>query len=518
MKDYYKILGLEAGASLGEITARWLEFKKQYQFTAEKHNLTERIKEINEAYRILKASVPPADEFDVGKYLKKGVLARKAEGNAAKKKMVIMSSSIFAICLISGAFLFTLTRSPKTVELPSTTQADPYRITRGSIEKTAALPQSASKPPVMIAKTAPQEPSKTPISKGAPSIPISKDSPTAFTNGTREAKGKEKPATAPALKPAPSVEVARAAPQEPSKTTISKGAPPIPISKESPTAIVHGAREAKVKDKPAIAPALKPAPSLEAAREVPRKPSKTAIFEGASPLSISKESPATFIYGAGEEKGSEKPAKPPALKPAPSLEAAREVPREPSKTPISEGAPPGPKSKESPSVSIQPPTTPALKPAPSVKEAKVIPQEESNTKIPGSAKNASIPSPPPAIASEREVLQFFESYAKRYNSKWLEGFIAFFSHNAIENQKDNFEKMRKTYDNFFRQMETVQYQIAINKIEPQQNSVEVKAHYLIEGTVSKGGKKQSWKGQVRWILVRENGALRIISIDYQPQK
>ena len=117
LKDYYKILGLEEGASLEEITARWLEFKKQFQITPGKHNGTDKrikeIKEINEAYRILKASVPPADEFDIGEYLKKVGLARKAERRAAeKKRMTILSSSILAICLISGASFVILTRSP----------------------------------------------------------------------------------------------------------------------------------------------------------------------------------------------------------------------------------------------------------------------------------------------------------------------------------------------------------------------------------------------------------------------
>ncbi len=53
LKDYYKILGLEESASIEEISARWLEFKKKFQFAPEKHNGTDkRINEINEAYRI----------------------------------------------------------------------------------------------------------------------------------------------------------------------------------------------------------------------------------------------------------------------------------------------------------------------------------------------------------------------------------------------------------------------------------------------------------------------------------
>ena len=357
LRHYYEILGLEEGASLEEIIARWLELKKQIQFTPErKIGTNKRIKKINEAYRILKASFPPAGEFDLGEYLKELVPTREAERKAAKKKMIILSSSILTICLISGAFFLILTRLPGTVQHPSITQDDPNRIARESIEETATLPPLESKTPVMITETAPQEPPKTAISESASQVPISKELPTGF---------------------------------------------------------VSGAREAEVREKPPAPPALNSAPPVEAAR--------------------------------------------------------------------------------------------------------VVPQEPSKINIPESAKITSLPSPPSALASEMEVLKFFEDFVNRYNSKSIEGFISFFSPKAIQNQKDNFEKIRRIYDNFFDQMETVQYQIAINKIEPHQNSVEVRGLYQLEGIVSKGRKKQNWKGQVRWVLVRENGALKILSLDYEPQ-
>jgi hypothetical protein len=32
----------------------------------------------------------------------------------------------------------------------------------------------------------------------------------------------------------------------------------------------------------------------------------------------------------------------------------------------------------------------------------------------------------------------------------------------------------------------------------------------------KGGEKQTWKDQIRWVLVREEGDLKVLSLDYQP--
>jgi tetratricopeptide (TPR) repeat protein len=127
------------------------------------------------------------------------------------------------------------------------------------------------------------------------------------------------------------------------------------------------------------------------------------------------------------------------------------------------------------------------------------------------------PAPPSAIANEREVRQFFESYVKRYNLKDLEGIISSFSAKAIQNQRDDLGRIRKSYETFFEQMETIQYRITINKIEPQQNSIEVRGQYQLEGLVLIRRKKINWNGQIRWVLVRENGYLKILSLDYQPE-
>jgi len=128
------------------------------------------------------------------------------------------------------------------------------------------------------------------------------------------------------------------------------------------------------------------------------------------------------------------------------------------------------------------------------------------------------PAPPSALSTEQEIRQFLNSYVNSYNAKSIEGFMEFFSPRAIQNQRDDFDKIRKSYETFFDQMETVQYRITIDKIEPQQNSVEVRGQYRLEGLVSKGRKKENWKGQVRWVLVKEDGVSKILTLDYQPQK
>ena len=44
------------------------------------------------------------------------------------------------------------------------------------------------------------------------------------------------------------------------------------------------------------------------------------------------------------------------------------------------------------------------------------------------------------------------------------------------------------------------------------------ADYELEGILKKGREKKVWRGEVRWVLIKEKGALKVLSLDYQPQK
>ena len=126
--------------------------------------------------------------------------------------------------------------------------------------------------------------------------------------------------------------------------------------------------------------------------------------------------------------------------------------------------------------------------------------------------------PPSPLATEDEVRKFFANYIECYNQMDLEGFLSLFSSKAIQNQKDRIEGIRKIYADFFNQGQGVRYNTQDMKIEIYQNAVEVKARYEIEQILKMGGEKKVWRGNVRWVLDKENGVLKIISLDYQHQK
>jgi hypothetical protein len=45
--------------------------------------------------------------------------------------------------------------------------------------------------------------------------------------------------------------------------------------------------------------------------------------------------------------------------------------------------------------------------------------------------------------------------------------------------------------------------------------VEVKGRYEVEQILGMNGEKKIWKGRIQWMLVKENGVLKIISINYK---
>jgi hypothetical protein len=125
--------------------------------------------------------------------------------------------------------------------------------------------------------------------------------------------------------------------------------------------------------------------------------------------------------------------------------------------------------------------------------------------------------PKPLIATEKEVNQFFVNYIDRYTQKDIEGFLSLFFSKAIQNQKDGLGGIRKIYNDFVNQSQELQYRIEDMKIEIYENAVEVKARYEVN-QILKGGGEKLWKGHIRWVLVKEDGALKILSLDYQHRK
>jgi hypothetical protein len=125
---------------------------------------------------------------------------------------------------------------------------------------------------------------------------------------------------------------------------------------------------------------------------------------------------------------------------------------------------------------------------------------------------------PPLLTTKEEVNHFFTTYMDRYIQKDVNGFLSLFSSKAIQNQKDGLDGIRTDYTNFFDRSLTLLYRMEEMNMEIYQNAVEVKALYQIDQVLNKGGEKRILKGNIRWVLGKENGVLKILSLDYQTQK
>ena len=126
--------------------------------------------------------------------------------------------------------------------------------------------------------------------------------------------------------------------------------------------------------------------------------------------------------------------------------------------------------------------------------------------------------PSSLIATEEEVKDFFALYRQRYNLKDIDALLSLFSPRAVQNQRDGFDEIKKIYSHFFDQSKELRYHMEDTRIEIFQNAVQVRARYEIDQIGKKRGKKKVWRGKIRWILVKENGALKIRFLDYRPQE
>lgn len=122
------------------------------------------------------------------------------------------------------------------------------------------------------------------------------------------------------------------------------------------------------------------------------------------------------------------------------------------------------------------------------------------------------------IATEEEVKQFLAKYIDRYVNKDIEGFLSLFSKQAVQNHKENKEEIRKIYSHFFNESLNLQLKLEGLKIELYENAAEVRATYQIDQIRKESGDRRSWRGRIRWLLGKESGTLKIVSLEYRHQK
>ncbi len=407
MKDYYKILGVEEEASEENIRAHWIELTKRYHPDLSKgSDADENIKEINEAYQVLKNKSTRL-EYDLERTFKKMGLkeAHRWKERRINIRNIILPAGILVFSLIVGLVIFRWYR----VAIPPKSEVL-YEIDRVLEKKTASqIPPVKTESKVQVdeevlkgikKEVIPQE--KTKIASALPT--------SSLPPGEKESKPKEE-----------------FAPQ-----VVTKSEAPMKVVKEAP-------------------------------KEIPKE--------------IPKETPkeVTQITLQPGEKLESK------------TEEEKKVPKEVGKV----------ISQESAQVD---------KPKPTVMESPPPPKPETMAKV------------EKRVANEEEVRQFLANYIDRYVRKDINGFLSLFSSKAIQNGKDRLEKIREIYVRFFDQSEELTYRLDDIKVSINGSEAEAMVRYQVIQRLKNRGGEKLWRGNLRWVLVKEDGVLRIITLDYQNDK
>jgi hypothetical protein len=308
---------------------------------------------------------------------------------------------------------------------------------------------------------------------------------------------------------------------------------PKPVAKEIPKEVPKEAPKQVVRETPKDIPRevskeapkeVAKEPSREVPKEVPREVPKEVPKEIPKqiakeiPKEAPKEAPKPVAKEVAKEVHREVPKEPPPKEVAPKGASPREIPKEIVKEVPKEVPKEIPKqiAKEIPKEVPKETPKPVAKEVPKeVSTATLHPGEDLTMWTKGGRVISSGTSP---LAREEEVKQFFSNYIDRYHRKDVDGFLSLFSSRAIQNQTDRSEAIRNFYTKLFNQSQDLRYQIEGMKIDISQYRVVVKARFRVDQKLKKDGEEKVWKGNVRWDLVKEEGRLKIGSLDYQNEK
>ncbi|MBM4308242.1 MAG: hypothetical protein FJ123_16040 [Deltaproteobacteria bacterium] len=480
MEDYYKILGVNEDASSTEIRDRYIELAKLYHpDTKESDKGSDRIKEINEAYEVLKDDVTRMD-YDLRRSLRKAYLKGKGKGKARPwlKKGTILFISIFFTLVLFGLILWK--RPAVDVQRSSLTYHPIIPLSDKKLEPETRPKELASKITPMV------NPEKPPLSHPLPpSPPARKPEPPQPEAKGREVVSKtdlpvslEKPSiTYPSTPPISAQKTEPVEPEAGAKEVVPKTSPVV-IQQESKSPQINSTATSPISEKIAVSKSIseieKPSPMLT------EKPKPDPIIE--------KES--THSTPRSEARGmlrvdTERPFLPRFENRglAPSNVSKKEDSQE-----LPKIAPPLLDPKQDPPIAFK------LEPA-----IKAIP-----------------PSPP--ILIEEEIRRFLADYIDLYVRKDIEGFLGLFSPGAIQNGKDNLEKIKAIYIKFFDQSETLFYRLEEVKISIGENNAEVRGRYQVNQKLKNQLTEKLWRGNLRWELVKKEGTLKITVLNYQNDK
>ena len=225
MKNYYEILGIDEEATQEEIRARWDELTKLYHpDVLQSPEADDRIKEINEAYQVLK-DYSTRLEYDLERALRRLILKKADERKRKRVRLgkILLPVGLGAILVVIGAFIF-FSKSPQVFQGPiKVTIPETARVVEPVKSEKPKEPEERKEltKPVDVAKVVPREPVKVVVPEPPKVVEPKKP---------EERKKLDKPKKR--EKPKKPVEVTKVLPSEPVKVVVPE--PPKVVEPEKP--------------------------------------------------------------------------------------------------------------------------------------------------------------------------------------------------------------------------------------------------------------------------------------------
>jgi hypothetical protein len=115
--------------------------------------------------------------------------------------------------------------------------------------------------------------------------------------------------------------------------------------------------------------------------------------------------------------------------------------------------------------------------------------------------------------NEQEVRLFIDEYVKRFARMDLEPYMALFSLRAVENRALPYADIREAYRKTIQISHSIQYEADILTIQPHLEGTLVSGRYRLTQAF-KGRGVRRIEGNIQWLLIREDGTLKIREINY----
>ena len=115
---------------------------------------------------------------------------------------------------------------------------------------------------------------------------------------------------------------------------------------------------------------------------------------------------------------------------------------------------------------------------------------------------------------EEEIRQFIDRYVDRYKAKDIDQYMALFSEKAVENRMYPYADIRPYYKKVFGETGRFEYYVNLYSIQRFKSNAFAAGRYKIIQTLKGGNDMRTFQGNIQWILIREDGSLKIRELNY----